>query len=335
MSEKTYIPGGYILLSRRLIESEIWDKPPMYLKVWIYILTKARHKANNNFDRGELLISIPEIQEACSHKVGYRTVKPTKGQIYNIIQWLRSANEGICEDNYENNYEDDTNTTMIATTKTTRGMVVKVRNYNVYQDPNNYEDNDEHNSEDVTNETTNTTTKTLRRQRQLNTIHKNVKNEKNVKKEKNEKKKISACDFYQQNGFGILNQYTAENIGMYLDSFQNDSEEILIAAMKIAIDRNKVSWGYAKKILDSWTNKNLNSINEVRAFEKQQQAVRTNARGYKLNATQSKEITPDWLLKGQHEKRVGKNRKPKKNSDDPTFERDVAAFKKYLQETQS
>jgi len=48
MPEKTYIPGGYILLSRRLIESEIWDKPPMYLKVWIYILTKARHKANQN-----------------------------------------------------------------------------------------------------------------------------------------------------------------------------------------------------------------------------------------------------------------------------------------------
>nr|WP_318658312.1 DnaD domain protein [Staphylococcus epidermidis] len=109
MPEKTYIPGGYILLSRRLIESEIWDKPPMYLKVWIYILTKARHKANQKFSRGELLISIPEIQEACSHKVGFRKVKPTKDQIYNIIEWLRSVNES--------NYEDVTKTTTKAERK--------------------------------------------------------------------------------------------------------------------------------------------------------------------------------------------------------------------------
>ena len=76
---------GYILLSRRLIESEIWDKPPMYLKVWIYILTKARHKANQKFSRGELLISIPEIQEACSHKVGFRKVKPTKTKFTTLL----------------------------------------------------------------------------------------------------------------------------------------------------------------------------------------------------------------------------------------------------------
>ena len=100
MPEKTYIPGGYILLSRRLIESEIWDKPPMYLKVWIYILTKARHKANQKFSRGELLISIPEIQEDCSHKVVYRKVKPTKDQRYNILEWLRSVNESNYEDYY-------------------------------------------------------------------------------------------------------------------------------------------------------------------------------------------------------------------------------------------
>jgi len=37
------IPGGYILLSRKLIESEIFKKPPLYIKVWNYLLLKAQH----------------------------------------------------------------------------------------------------------------------------------------------------------------------------------------------------------------------------------------------------------------------------------------------------
>lgn len=157
------LEGGYILLSRKLVESEIWDKPPLYLKVWIYILTKAQHKPYKNFDRGELLITIPELIEACSYKVGYRTEKPTKSQIFNILEWLRNSNEGCNEDNV--------NDTMIETTKTTRGMVVKVRNYNVYQDPKNYEHNSERNDED--------TMKTTMLKRQADTINKNVKNVKN------------------------------------------------------------------------------------------------------------------------------------------------------------
>lgn len=160
------LEGGYILLSRKLVESEIWDKPPLYLKVWIYILTKAQHKPYKNFDRGELLISIPELIDACSYKVGYRIEKPTKSQIFNILEWLRNSNEGA--------NEDDTKDTMINTTKTTRGMVVKVCNYNVYQDPKKYEHNSEGNDED--------STKTTMPKRQADTINKNVKNVKNDKK---------------------------------------------------------------------------------------------------------------------------------------------------------
>lgn len=134
-----YIPGGYILISRRLIDSEIWEKPPLYLKVWIYILSKARHRADKGFERGELLISIPELQEACSHKIGFRKETPTKKQIFNILEFLRNP--------YDGNDDSHTSATMIGTTKTTRGLVVKVHNYNVYQDPKNYERNNEGNAE--------------------------------------------------------------------------------------------------------------------------------------------------------------------------------------------
>lgn len=162
------VEGGYILLSRKIIESDIWEKPPIYLKVWMYILTKAQHKPYKNLERGELLVSIPELIEVCSYKVGYRTEKPSKTQIFNVLEWLRSSDEG--------SHEDDAKEPMIETTKTTRGMVVKVLNYNVYQDPKVYERNDANNDEDATNGTM--------PERQADTINKNGKNEKNVKKDK-------------------------------------------------------------------------------------------------------------------------------------------------------
>ena len=67
---------GFILLSRSLIESEIFSKPPLYLKVWIYLLTRAQHTDYKGLKRGQLYISIPEIQEACSHFEGFRKETP-------------------------------------------------------------------------------------------------------------------------------------------------------------------------------------------------------------------------------------------------------------------
>ncbi|PTE43391.1 DnaD domain-containing protein [Staphylococcus equorum] len=278
MTESVYIPGGYILLSRKIIESEIWSKPPMYLKVWIYILTKARYTSNNKFERGELLLSIPEVQEACSHKVGYRIEKPTKAQIYNIIDWLRSFDEKECGDNDEDNVKG----TMITTNKTTRGLVCKVHNYSVYQDPKNYEDNVGYNFENSTNETM----KSLRRQRQANTIHKNVKKE---KKDKNEKKQpqldmsnnnrsigdddtysnpthVLAFEFFQQNGFGMLNPYISDQINSWMAEFPSDGDEILVKAMQEAVNNNVKRWNYVNGILKRWLNSGAKTLADVEAL---------------------------------------------------------------------
>jgi len=173
MNSKTQIPGGYILLSRKLIESEIWKKPPLYLKVWIYLLSKAQHKDYKGLKRGQLWTSIPEIQEECSWYVGYRKVTPTKDQVYQVIEWLRNPNGKISRNPYESNYESNDNTTMITTTKATQGMIIDIVNYNVYQDSRNYESNNEGNDENDT--------KAIREQRLPNNINKNVKNDNNNK----------------------------------------------------------------------------------------------------------------------------------------------------------
>lgn len=123
------ICGGYILLSRKLIESEIMRKPPLYLKVWVWMLLQAFHTQKNQINRGQFRTSIPEIREAMSYYVGYRKVTPSKKEIFGILEWLRSPCEG-----------NDKGTTIV-TTKVIHGMVVTIENYDHYQNPKNYEGN--------------------------------------------------------------------------------------------------------------------------------------------------------------------------------------------------
>jgi len=147
------IPGGFILLARRLFDSEIWNEPPLYFKVWVFLLMSANHKdqVGGKLKRGQCLIRYEDIQDATTYMVGYRRERPSKPQIAKILRRLREGN-------------------MIATTKTTRGLVVTICNYETYQDPSKYESNNE---DPAT---------AMRRQQLGSTINKNDKNDKNDKK---------------------------------------------------------------------------------------------------------------------------------------------------------
>lgn len=149
MSENR-IQGGYILLSRKIIESEIWSKPPLYLKIWIYLLSRAQFKKYRGLERGQVFFSIPEIQEACSHYVGFRKEVPTYKQVRKAVEWMKQASntdnrrfpyEGQMKGNTKGNMKGNTKGNMIEVKKTTRGVVADIVNYNVYQDPNSYENN--------------------------------------------------------------------------------------------------------------------------------------------------------------------------------------------------
>ena len=170
------ITGGYILLSRKLIESKIMKKPPLYLKVWVWLLLKAQHEPYKGLDRGEWMTSVSEIQEAMSWMVGYRKTTPTYKQIRNVLDWLRNP----CEGNTNSNTKDG----MIGTTKGTHGIKIKILNYDFYQDPKNYEGHNERQRKG--------TPKEMREATQGHNINKNDKNDKNDKN-------ISNIDFSNHN----------------------------------------------------------------------------------------------------------------------------------------
>jgi len=158
------------LLARKIIESEIWEKPPLYIKVWLYLLTAAQHSNYKGLKRGQVLTSIPEIIEGVKWRVGARVERPTKDQVFQILEFLR----GKAMKSKRSPDEDASKATMITTTKATHSLLVTIDNYGVYQDLKSYESNDEGNDE--------TDAKATRKQRQPSNINKNVKNEENVKK---------------------------------------------------------------------------------------------------------------------------------------------------------
>lgn len=139
------IDGGYILLSRKIDESDTMRLPPATREIWLYILRKVNHSDFKNLKRGENIFTYKKIQDDLCWYAGYRKMTYTKNDIAKSIRRLHERN-------------------MIETTKATRGVVIKVVNYDVYQDPNNYEGHKED------------TTKAQRKTQGVSTIYKNVYN---------------------------------------------------------------------------------------------------------------------------------------------------------------
>ena len=114
------IAGGFILLSRKLIKSGIMEKPPLYLKLWVWMLMQASFKDHGNLKRGQFFTSYKKMQKAMAHKSGYRTEKPSIKELRGVAEFL-------------------TEVRMVGTMKVLHGTVITVLNYDYYQNMANYE----------------------------------------------------------------------------------------------------------------------------------------------------------------------------------------------------
>lgn len=121
-------PGGFVLLARKTLESELMHMNPLAFKLFFWMVLKANFRDRDKLKRGQLVTTIEGMREACSYLIGYRKQKPSRDQIRSCYEALAKA-------------------TMITTAKTTRGMVVTVLNYDKYQSASNYEAHNESHSE--------------------------------------------------------------------------------------------------------------------------------------------------------------------------------------------
>ena len=120
-----YVPDGCFLLARQIFESAIWRDDPHVLKLFIYLMGKARHnikpKKYPSFEikRGELITSLAKIAEDNEYHQNSRLKIWARMKISRMLDLLEKQGyiKRLCD---------------------TYGTHISICNYNVYQDINNY-----------------------------------------------------------------------------------------------------------------------------------------------------------------------------------------------------
>ncbi|HCZ7486851.1 TPA: DnaD domain-containing protein [Staphylococcus aureus] len=290
---------GWISIDRSIQNHWLFKEKRTFSKfeAWIYLLMEANH-SKAKVPIGNQIVTVERGQRLTSISTLSDLFNWSRFKVKTFLDLLESDG-------------------MLEVKTTSKYTLITIVNYDFYQSEQgrNQHQNDIKPTSKQHQSNINPTSK----QHQTNTNNNDNKdnNEKNVN---NEKKKAAAFDFFQDNGFGFITPYNLDDLNYYLDSFENDSDEIVTASLKIAKDRNKVTWGYAKSILNTWLNANLKSIEQVRAFEKQQ--IESKKQTYKPHVKQSKEKTPKWLTDGTRETKTAEV--------DENLEKDREAFIKRL-----
>ncbi|ENL00237.1 DnaD domain protein [Staphylococcus aureus] len=290
---------GWISIDRSIQNHWLFKEKRTFSKfeAWIYLLMEANH-SKAKVPIGNQIVTVERGQRLTSILTLSDLFNWSRFKVKTFLDLLESDG-------------------MLEVKTTSKYTLITIVNYDFYQSEQgrNQHQNDIKPTSKQHQSNINPTSK----QHQTNTNNNDNKdnNEKNVN---NEKKKTTAFDFFQDNGFGFITSYNLDDLNYYLDSFENDSDEIVTASLKIAKDRNKVTWGYAKSILNTWLNANLKSIEQVRAFEKQQ--LESKKQNYKPYVKQSKEKTPKWL--------TDSTRETKTPEVDENLEKDREAFIKRL-----
>jgi|TARA_B100000315_G_C14404846_1_gene508200 hypothetical protein len=85
--------NGVFNISRSIFESEIWYKPPEYLKIWLYLIRKANHKGRKYrgyfCERGQYFCDYNELREQLKYKIGYRNKIYGDFYMKNLMKYLR------------------------------------------------------------------------------------------------------------------------------------------------------------------------------------------------------------------------------------------------------
>ncbi|HHB3731162.1 TPA: DnaD domain protein [Staphylococcus aureus] len=290
---------GWISIDRSIQNHWLFKEKRTFSKfeAWIYLLMEANH-SKAKVPIGNQIVTVERGQRLTSILTLSDLFNWSRFKVKTFLDLLESDG-------------------MLEVKTTSKYTLITIVNYDFYQS----EQGRNQHQKDIkpTSKQHQSNINPTSKQHQTNTNNNDNKdnNEKNVN---NEKKKTTAFDFFQDNGFGFITSYNLDDLNYYLDSFENDSDEIVTASLKIAKDRNKVTWGYAKSILNTWLNANLKSIEQVRAFEKQQ--LESKKQNYKPFVKQSKEKTPKWL--------TDSTRETKTPEVDENLEKDREAFIKRL-----
>jgi hypothetical protein len=137
---REFIPGGGFTIARQIYGSDIWQKDPLYLKIWIWILGRASHsdheKNGYQYRRGEFVTSYNEIKEAGWHYHNRKKIYPTPKKLRVILAWLETEEMIVVKPLRPR--LGPTGAATRAPTGAFIGLLIKVIKYDAYQSQQSY-----------------------------------------------------------------------------------------------------------------------------------------------------------------------------------------------------
>lgn len=231
---------GWISLYRALEDSWLWeDKPFARGQAWIDLLLQANHKDRKTFSKGELVNikrgSFLTSDQALADRWGWSRKK------------VRTFLDVLVEEQ------------MVELERSPKGTSLSIVKWDLYQRGGTTEEQPKIQQKDNRR-----TTEEQRRVQQRNTNN-NDNNYNNINNDNNSSGSTpNYIEFFNSN-FHLINSYEI-NI---LNSFVKDglSEEVILLALKKAVENNVRTIKYVKSILQSWLENNIKTAEGVKAEE--------------------------------------------------------------------
>lgn len=143
-----HIQGGAFAVARKIFNSGIWLKHPLYLKTWIWILGRATYEDHERkgfqYKRGEFVTTYDEIIKAATYHHNRKHIFPTIKQIRIMLNWFADEGMIIVQPLREidasplNPEHGLIGADPRARTRAYIGIKIIVVNYDTYQDLENY-----------------------------------------------------------------------------------------------------------------------------------------------------------------------------------------------------
>ena len=228
---------GWIKLHRKTLENPIITKDSDYLSVWIYLLLNATHQEHDTLFKG-------------------KRITLQKGQLITGIISI-SKNLKINKDKVQRILKSFENDKQITQQTSNRNRLVTILNWDRYQEL------DKQNDKQVINKC-----ETDDKQLITNKNVKNIKNDKNVTTTVGDScvdglQKI--VEFYNEN-IGLITPYGLETLEDYAKEMPAD---LIILAMKKAVEADKRTIQYIRGILNNWSKKSIKTVLEAEKEDEQ------------------------------------------------------------------
>lgn len=227
---------GWIKLHRKTLDNPVVTKDGDYLAVWIYLLLNTTHKEYDVLFKGKR-VTLKKGQLLTGRKTISEKLKIDENKVQRILKTLENEHQ-------------------IEQQSSNKNRLITIVSWDKYQQ------DEQQNEQQVNNKRT-----TNEQQVNTNKNVKNIKNDKNVITTVGD-----SCvdglqciiDFYQNN-IGLITPYALE---VFTDYAKEMDKELIVLAMKKAVEANKRTIQYIKGILNNWSKKGIKTVLDAEQEDK-------------------------------------------------------------------